>query len=515
MTNTYQKGNSKIAKNTLVVYIRMIIVVLVSLLTTRYVLLALGVSDFGLYNVVGGLIGMLNFISAAMSTTTSRFINYEMGKVDGGNPNKVFNICLVIHIAFAMVLILLAETLGFWYVNNILSVEPGKERDALFVFQMSTIIACVGLINVPYQSLLVAYEKFSLSATIDVLVTLIKLALVLVLVSYKGNSLMFYSISMCAVTFCSFILYHFIAYRKWPEVIRHKFYKDRQYYQEIFNFNNYNLLSTAAIVSRNQGSTLIINYFFGTIVNGSFSVARTVQSFVEQFTSNIAQAAGPQIIQSYSHNETGRSYYLVGKICRFSLLLYLLLAIPLFCEMEFVLTIWLKNVPDGSVVFCNCILLVCLIAATSSGLLQLINATGRVKWFKIQSAILYLICLPISIVLYKFDCQAHSILLLFVVADMLSRAFQLLLLRQQISFPVLSFIKEAYVRPFLIVSMGLLYYYLYSLITLNAIRLHVIGIFVSFLFSTVMILFIGLRRSERTVIMESIKRRIRKHERCV
>lgn len=488
----------------------MMIVVLVSLLTTRYVLLALGVSDFGLYNVVGGLIGMLNFISTAMSTTTSRFVNYEMGKADGGNPNKVFNICLVIHIAFAIVLILLTETLGVWYVNNILSVEPGKEGDAMFVFQMSTIIACLGLINVPYQSLLVAYEKFSLSAAIDVFVTLIKLGLVLILVSYKGDSLMFYSISMCAVTFCSFILYHIIAYRKWPEVIRHKFYRDRLYYKEILSFNNYNLLSTAAIVSRNQGSTLIINYFFGTIVNGAFSVARTVQSFVEQFTSNIAQAAGPQIIQSYSHNEKSRSFYLVGKICRFSLLLYLLLAIPLFCEMEFVLIFWLKSVPNGAVVFCKCILLVCLIAATSSGLLQLINATGHVKWFKIQSAVFYLICLPISFYLYKIGRPAHSILLLFVAADIMSRVFQLLLLRKQISFPILVFIKEAYVRPFLIVSISYLYYFLYSQVTLISGRLHFIGIVISFLFSTILILFVGLRRRERIVIMENVKSRIKK-----
>jgi len=488
----------------------MIVVVLVSLITTRYVLLALGVSDFGLYNVVGGLIGMLNFISAAMSTTTSRFINFEMGKGENGNPNKVFNICLVIHIIFALFLILLAETLGVWYVNNILSVEPGKEWDAMFVFQISTLIACIGMINVPYQSLLVAYEKFALSAAIDIFVTLVKLAFVLVLVSYKGNALMFYAISMCVVNVFSFLLYHFVAYRKWPEVIRHKLYKDKQYYKDIFSFNNYNILSTAAIISRSQGSNLLINYFFGTSVNGAFSVARSVQGFVEQFTSNIDQASGPQIIQSYSKNEKERSYYLAGKICRFSLLLYILVTIPLFCEMEYVLKLWLKSVPDGAVELCYCILLVCLISSTSAGIGQLINATGRVKWFKIELSFFYFLCLPVGFYLYKLGFPAYTILLLFVLSDVISRSIQLALLYKMISFDVRVFVIEAYLRPFVITLLAIIYYWFYHQVYLTSDIYHLLGIVVSFIFAIILVVAIGLKDSERKGITQIVKQRIKK-----
>lgn len=509
MGDSIQQSNSRIAKNSIIIYIRMIVVVLVSLITTRYVLLLLGVSDYGLYTVVGGLIGMLNFVSAAMSTTTSRFINYEMGKTVDGNPNKVFNICLVIHILFALLLILLAETLGVWYVNNVLSVEPGKERDAMLVFQMSTIIACIGMINVPYQSLLVAYEKFSLAAGIDIAVTFIKLAFVLALFVYKGNSLMFYSVSMCAVTFSSFFLYHYISYRKWPSVIRFRLYKDKKYYKEILSFNNYNLLSTVAIISRNQGSNLIINYYFGTSINGSFSIARSVQSLVDQFTSNLDQASGPQLIQSYSRKDENRSYYLTGKICRFSLLLYLVVVIPLLCEMEFLLGLWLKNIPEGAIDMCYCILLVCLISATSSGLGQLINAIGKVKWFKIELSFFYLMCLPIGFYMYKSGAPAYTILLLFVGSDVLSRIVQLLLLKHMINFDILGFVRESYLRPLFISLAALVYFYTYSHLHIDTFFEHLLGLILSLLFALLLVVFIGMNKNERVTMVNMIKSKIK------
>lgn len=500
----YKSDNKRIAVNTIVIYGRMAIVILVSILTTRFVIQALGVSDFGLYNVVGGVVGLLNFISISMSSTTARFINYEQGKPNP-NLNKIFNICLVIHVLFAIVLLILAESLGIWYINNFLSVEPGKETDAMFVFQISTIVACIGLINVPYQSLLISYEKFLLSAILDIIVTLVKFGVVILLLFYNGNALRFYAIGMCVVTACSFVLYHVIAHKYWPEVIKHKFYRDRERYKEIFSFNNYNLLSTGAIISRNQGSNVIINYFFGTYVNGAFSVARNVQGFVDLFASNIDQAASPQIIQNYSKNNRERSFNLVGQICKFSLLLLLLVSIPLYAELDLVLQLWLKDVPDGAVTFCKYILLVSLVSSTSAGLIHLINATGRVKWFKIAPAILYFASLPLSVYLYHLGFPAYSILLLFVGSDVFTRIVQLALLKKYINFNVISFIKKAYLRPALIVIAAILMMLVYKRFTIDTIMGHLTGIAVVFLVVAVFVYLVGLEAHERQMINSKIK----------
>lgn len=500
----YKNDNKRIAKNTMVIYCRMIIVILVSLLTTRFVLQALGVSDFGLYNVVGGVVGLLNFISTSMSSTTTRFINYEQGKPDA-NLNKVFNICLVIHIVFALILIALAETLGIWYINNYLSVEPGKEADAMFVFQISTIVACIGLINIPYQSLLISYEKFMLAAIIDIVLTIVKLLAVLFLFFIEGNALRYYAIGMCLVTACSFALYHIIACKNWPDVIKHKFYRDRQRYKEIFSFNNYNLLSIGAIISRNQGSNVIINYFFGTYVNGAFSVARHIQMFVDQFASNIDQAASPQIIQNYSKNNKERSNSLVSQICKFSLLLFLLVTIPLYAEMEFVLHLWLGEVPEGAVTFCQFILLVCLVSSTSAGLVHLINATGRVKWFKIAAALFYLLSLPLSIYFYHLGYPAYFILLFFVGADFLTRIVQLLLLKKYINFNVSTFIVSAYLRPAIIMVIAVIMVSIYKTLFIEFIIGHLVGVVVFFLVASILVFCVGLNAHERQMVVSKIR----------
>ena len=235
---TSSVNNKRIAKNTIVVYVRLIIVTIIGLLTSRLVLQRLGVSDYGLYSVVGGVITMFSVISGSMSGTTIRFLNYEIGKISG-NPNRVFNLCNTTHIAFAIGILILAETIGLYYIYNYLNVEPGKEGDAMFVFQVSTIVACIGIINVPYQSVFIAKEKFLLLGIIDIVYAILKLGLVCLLLLYKGdNALRLYAIIMSVSTFLSFIIYHYLCYKYWPEMVRWKFQKVFKQYKEILNYNN-------------------------------------------------------------------------------------------------------------------------------------------------------------------------------------------------------------------------------------------------------------------------------------
>ena len=225
-------NNKLIYKNTLIIYARMIFVTFVGLFSSRFVLKALGASDYGLYNVVGGLIALFNVLGTAMSTTSRRYINVEMGKVDG-NLNRVFNICLLLHIGFATLILVIAETLGIWYVNSVLNVAEGKLGDAMFVFQVSTIVACIGLVNIPYMSLIEANERFDITALIDTATTAIRFSLIVVLLFYKGNALRFYAFLMCVMSLLSFTLYHLVCLHKWPVVIKHRLYRKSTLYKEI------------------------------------------------------------------------------------------------------------------------------------------------------------------------------------------------------------------------------------------------------------------------------------------
>lgn len=245
------KENKKIAVNTIIVYLRIFMSLVIGLITSRFVLKALGASDYGLYNVVGGVIAMFTFISGSLSATTTRFLNYEMGKEEG-DTNRVFNISNTLHISFSAILLMLLEVVGMFYITNYLNVEQGKELDAIFVFQVSTIIACVGIANVPFQALFITHEKFLTVAMVDIVNLFVKLLMVLVLLHYNGNALRFYAVGMSLTTFLSFIVYHYLAHKNWPNIIKWKFVRGLKNYKEMLVFNNYNLLATGSIVARDQ-----------------------------------------------------------------------------------------------------------------------------------------------------------------------------------------------------------------------------------------------------------------------
>ena len=308
--------NKRIAINTIIIYIRLAVVTIVSLLTTRYVLEILGQADYGLFNVVGSIITMLNCISTAMYTTTRRFINIEMGKPDG-NLNKIFNISLVLHIGFALFILLICESIGVWYINNYLNVVPEKIADAHFIFQITTIVSCIGIINVPFQSLIEAFEKFWQTAVVDIINTLLKLLIVFILILYTGNNVLrLYAVMLSSLTFFSFCIYQIACFKQWKNIVRFKFYKDRKLYKEILIFNNYTALGAFSFLGRTQGSTILINYFFGTIVNASFAIAFQIQNFVQMFTGNLSTASAPQITQNYSSGNISEAINLCSKMNR-------------------------------------------------------------------------------------------------------------------------------------------------------------------------------------------------------
>lgn len=503
--------NKQIAFNTMIIYVRLIITTLISLITSRYVLLSLGQSDFGLYSVVGSIIAFINIIGVAMYTTTRRFINIEMGKGAEGNPNKIFNVSLVVHIGVALLFLLIAESIGIWYINNFLNVEQGKISDAHFVFQVSCVIACLGLINVPYQGLMNAFQKFWQIAVIDIFSCILKLVFVLLLLYYDGNKLRFYALSVSVLTLVTFIIYHVACIKQWRNVVRYRYYWDKPLYKEILVFNNYTVLGAASCMGRTQGTTMLVNYIFGTMVNGAFAVAYQVQQFTGLFADNLAQASAPQITQAYSSKKFERSYSLCSNVARMTILIMASVVAPLYLVLDPLLEMWLKIVPDGAPLYCRWILLVALASSLGSCLSTYVQAMGKVKWFQITGSIIEISLLPISFFLYKIGYPPETILIVLVFIIILNLCRTFFLLRIIDNFPSVNYIKETYPRPIIVmlIQFAVIFaitQFLSSPTTWQSFAYAIVEL----LLSIILCLYIGFKKNERIKIFSVITNKLKK-----
>ena len=443
--------NKKLAVNTTIIYVRLITTTIIGLIASRYILMALGQSDFGLYSVVGSIIAFMNIIGIAMYTTTRRHINVETGKGANGNPNKIFNISLVIHIGFALLFLLIAETIGIYYINNYLNVEQNKIADAHFVFQVSVIVACLNLMNIPYQGLLNAFQKFLHLACVDILHALAKIVIVIALVYYEGNALRFYAVGMSVLTLLTCIAYRIICNLHWKDIVKLRFYNDKKVYKEILVFNNYTALGAVSFMGRTQGSAMLVNYFFGTMVNGAFAIAYQVQSYTQMFAGNIASAAAPQITQAYSRNDDERAYNLCSNVARYTILLMICIVFPLYGSVDCLLDIWLADVPEGASTFCRWTIIITLLNSLSCNLNTYIQATGKLKWFQITGSMLEISVLPISFYLFYIGFPPETILILLAVVTVLIVINHLILLKYIAGFSSVKYAKDTYLRPLAVI----------------------------------------------------------------
>ena len=281
---------------------------------------------------------------------------------------------------------------------------------------------------------------------------------------------------------------------------------------QLLVFNNYNLLGTASLVARHQGSNMLINFFFGTTVNAAYAIANNVQTYVNIFIGNFDTAAGPQIVQHVSCGKIQESLQLVYRTCRICILLMTIVFFPLFVELDFILKVWLGNVPEGASTFCKYTLMIAVISSTSGGLSQFINGLGKIKWFKIQFSILYILCIPIGVILFKMGFPAYHITILFIISDSISRVNQLLLLKKIIGLKIMIFVRESYFKPALVFGLLFAYSLCYKNMDIQHTYQHVLGIILTAILSVVTSYFIGLKKNEKENIKLIIISKIKKHE---
>ena len=501
--------NKKIAFNSVYIFFRLCIVSLVSIIASRIVLDALGASDYGLYNVVGGIVALLNVVNMAMSSATYRFIATEMGKGEGGQLNKVFNVSLTIHFAFALIILLLGVTLGEYYVDYWLNVDPGKLSDARFVFYVSLASTCFATIMVPYNGLLVAYEEFLAISVFEVLASVLKLAAIFTILLNVPNRLICYSFIMMGTVIINHggrYLYSFFRYR---DVIRIKRYREKKLYREVLSFSGWTSLGAFSNVANTQCTAMIINFFFGTVVNAAFSVANQINGFIQMFANSLNTSAVPQITKNLSGGNSNRSISLTVKISKYTFFLMLFVSFPVLMELDFLLSVWLKQVPEGANYYCILIVLSGVLLSASQGMGSLISASGNIKTFKIVEVIFTLAVLPLGALAFKMGANAYALSAIICIANFIRIPVVMILLKNIIQVNIRKDFLPSYLRMAMVFAPLCVAFIIYNPASFSVVG-HIGGLAGSLLFCVTLVYFLGLDSREKEMVNSSVTRILKK-----
>lgn len=440
--------NKKVAKNAIVIYVRLIVTAITGLLASRYILKALGANDFGLYNVVGSVVTMMAFVNTVMVATTYRYIAFELGKKDQGNVNKIFNTSLVIHIAIAIIVLLFSLTIGEYYIDNYLKVEPEKLGDARFVFWTAIASCLVNIYSIPFLGLLTAFENFRVMTIVEVAHRVAHLVLCYVLMFVLGNRLRLYGLFSAGFGVLFSLAYILYCYKKYYRRVEFHLYRNKSLFKEMVVFSGWTAFGAAAIVGQRQCASVIVNHFFGTLLNAAYGVANMVNTMVSQFSRALSQAAVPQITKNYSGNNVQRSVDLACYISKYTVFFMLIFCVPLLLETDFVVKIWLggDDIPPYTVIMCQLTLINLIIGGMGEGLSALVQATGKIKWFQIILSTTSLLALPMGWILYAMGFPPYTLIVCFIITAFINLVVRQILLNKLINFDVRRLLDISYFR---------------------------------------------------------------------
>lgn len=439
---------SRIAKNTLYLYVRMLFSLVVTLYTSRVVLDTLGVEDFGVYSIVGGIVTFFAFFNSAMASATQRFFSYELGQKDCLSLRTVFNSALVIHLTIALLIFLLAETLGLWFLNNKLNLPVERNHAVQWVFQFSVLTFLIGVIRVPFNALIIAHEKMVAFAYLSIIEVLLKLLIVFLLVKVNMDKLVLYALLVFLVTLLIGAAYIIYCRKNFSESKLQWVYEPKLY-RTLVAYSGWNLFGNIATVGKGQGLNVLLNIFFGPILNAAFSIALQVQSAANVFVNSFQMAVNPQIIKKYAAKKRNSMFNLMLQSSKVSFLLTLIIAIPLLFDTAYVLELWLRNVPEHTVLFVFLATINLLIDTLSGPLMTGIQATGKIKYYQLVVGTLLFLNLPISYLFLDVYQEAWHIYLISISLSIGALFFRLYFLKRLTGFPRMIFLRKVFFPIFL------------------------------------------------------------------
>lgn len=497
-------NNKRIAKNTILLYGRMLLIMAVSLYTSRVVLNTLGVEDYGIYNVVGGIVTMFAFLNGAMVTSTQRYLTFELGKGDQEKLKTVFTTSLQIHLIIAVIVLILGETVGLWFLYNKMVIPDNRMVAAQWVFHLSILTMMIQIMSVPYNSLIVAHEQMGVFAAISIIEVVLKLAIVFVLVIGHFNKLIMYAVLLASVQLLIRFFYTLYCKHHYKESKRKPGF-DKVLAKEMGVFAGWNLMGNAAATLMNTGINLLLNVFFGPAVNAARAVAMQVESAIMSFSSNFMMAVNPQITKLYAQEELSEMHKLIFRASKFSFFLFFTLSLPIFVEAETILEIWLKNVPDYTVQFVRLLLIISLCNVAAVPLQTAAAATGKVRKYQSVVGGILLAIVPIAYVVLKMGGSPISVYIVYLVICLVAIMARLLIVSPLISLSIRDYFIKMVLRCLVVLFPTFGIVSIIKLFMPQGLLYTAIMILTCVLFSLLFAYLIGMNRGERLFVNEKIR----------
>lgn len=500
------QNNRRIAKNTLFLYARMFLMMIISLYTSRVVLNALGVDDYGIYNVVGGVVTLFTILSGSLSAAIQRFITYELGGGDENRLKKVFSTSISVQVALIVIITLLLETIGVWFLNNKMVIPDDRMYAANWLFQFSVITFAVNLWIVPYNAEIIAHEKMSVFAYISIFEGVAKLVIAFLILYEPFDRLIYYGLLVLVVSVIVQSIYRWYC-KKHFEECHYSFIYDKELLKSMFGFSGWNFIGAASAVLRDQGGNIILNMFFGPAVNAARGVAMSINSAIHGFTTNFMMSLNPQITKNYATGNHEYMFKLIFQGARLSFYILFLVALPIIITAPYLLKVWLGTVPEHAASFTRLVIVFTLSECLASPLITAMLATGRIRNYQLIVGGCQLLNLPISYVLLRLGLVPESVFVVAIVISVLCEMLRLIMLKNMINLSVASFLRNVYLNVIIVsvisclapVALGFFY-------PLRSISSFFVLAFVSFLSAALTIYFVGCTKNDRMVVHKVINK---------
>lgn len=499
-------NNKRIAKNTIFLYFRTFIIMLLSLYTSRVVLKTLGETDFGIYNLVGGIVALFTFMNSAMSSATQRYLNYELGHDNISETGRVFSMSLTVHFFISAVIFILGETLGRWFVMTSLNLPQERYDVAMWVYQFSLLSCCVNVFRIPYNACIIAYERMSFYAYISIIEALLRLGIVFLLILTTCDKLITYAALILAVITIINIIYMYYCHRHFV-TSKYHFFWDKNLFGKLMSFSGWSMFGSFANAGVSQGITILFNLFYGVLLNSALGIAHQINVAINSFVSSFQTAFSPQIVKTYATDEKESFFDLVCRTSRLSYCLVFVIAPALIVCIRPVLNAWLTIVPEYTDVFAVAFIVFCMIDALSGPLWISVQATGNIRNYQIMMSVLIFLNLPIMYLMLLAGVSPEYVISIRVVINLITHFVRIIYLKKHLMFPAMYYMKNVMGRVGImtLISLPLCFALKSHIDTLiGMITVLCIVVFQNLLLS----FFIGLSSRERRSIGAIVKRHI-------
>ena len=497
-------ANNRIARNSIFMSIRMVFVLAITLYTTRIVLSVLGIEDYGVYNVVCGFVSMFAFLNVSMSNGIQRFYNYELGKNGERGALKVYNTSLVIQFIIAFVIVLLTETLGVWYLHNKMVIPEDRILSAEYIFQFSILSFVFIILQAPYTAAVMAHEKMDFYAVISVLDAVIRLLIVFVVPFFCLDKLVVYGLFMGAISIVNFMIYFVYCKLKFNEIKFVRFF-DLTFFRSMVGFSGWNIFGSFAGIMREQGINLILNLFFGPVVNAARGIAYQVNGGLQSFVTNITIPVRPQVVQSYAVGNIERTMKLTYVISKFSCFFLFLVSLPVILEIDYILDVWIgENVPEHASTFVIIVVVQSYFNNLNSAVSGVVHASGKMKRYQLSGCIVNLMTLPVAYLLLLYVKSAEFALIIVLLFTIFVQVVALVIMKEIVEYRYSDYI-QLVIIPILkvIIVASIIPTLIHLYMPLSLLRFLVVSS-ISLIFSIGSIYIIGCNKSEKLMVKSII-----------